>query len=68
MSKAGDDLKKMVAPLLIQQGPPTEKALRELIDQLRKLPMCQVDDAEADAIFRELEERFGVVIKLITHS
>jgi hypothetical protein len=62
MPTNGDNLRKMIAALLVEQGPPTEKDLHKLIDETRALPICRVEDAEADAIFKELTARFGVVM------
>ena len=66
MSANGINLRKMLVALLIDKGPPTEKQLQDMIAEVRIAQMCQVEDVEADVIFKELTAKFGVVMGPIT--
>ena len=54
-------LESMVAAALAREPMPTPHRVRELITQVRSMPMCsEVDDDSAEALAREFEERLGV--------
>lgn len=61
MSDNGNNLREMVKQLLFNQEQAllTEKQLQDMIVQVRTMPMCQVEDPEADAIFKELVAIFS---------
>lgn len=60
MTDALKALETMVESQLAKEPLPTPERIRELIQQVRQLPMCQVTDAQADKLALDFEERHGV--------
>ena len=60
-----DQLASMVGANLANESLPTQQRIRELIGQVRTLPMfATVDDEAAETLAREFEERHGVTMTI----
>lgn len=58
-------LETMVGAQLAKEPMPSPERIRELIGQIRKIPLClEVTDAEAEELARSLENSHGVSMKI----
>lgn len=57
-------LERLVGTMLANDASVTPERIRELIAQFRPLPMCQVADADAEALARRFETRHAVTMEL----
>ena len=65
MSEPIEKLETMVGALLAVEPLPTPERIRELIETLRRTPMCsEVSPAEAEQLAMDLEERHGVTMRI----
>lgn len=61
MSEALEMLEETVSPMVLRQEDRTAESIRQLIDQMRALPLfADVSDAQAESLARLLEERNGI--------
>jgi hypothetical protein len=58
------NLETAVEGFLAREQNPTTERIRELIGQFRQMPLCAVDDAEAEKLARVFEERHGVTMTI----
>lgn len=61
MSEALEMLEETVSPMVLRQHDRTAESIRQLIDQMRALPLfADVSDVQAESLARLLEERNGI--------
>ncbi|MGI8548670.1 MAG: Z1 domain-containing protein [Gemmatimonadaceae bacterium] len=57
-------LERLTEALLAQEGTVTPDRIRDMIAQFRPLPICQVSDADAEALARRFEARHAVTMEI----
>ncbi len=64
MTEKYENLRMAVEPFIAKAVLPTPETIRSWITQFRLVPDCQVDDADAERLARELEAQHGVSMKI----
>ncbi|MBY5807644.1 endonuclease [Rhizobium leguminosarum] len=64
MNENYENLRTAVEPFIAKSAMPTPDTIRSWISQFRQVPDCQVDDAGAERLARELEAQHGVSMKI----
>ncbi|EJN02527.1 Z1 domain-containing protein [Phyllobacterium sp. YR531] len=64
MTENYENLRMAVEPFIARAAMPTPETIRSWITQFRLVPDCQVDDADAERLARELEAQHGVSMKI----